>query len=510
RPPRVVPAPAARLDGLPTDPPWRPTISPAEHALAVAEIHRRIERGETYQVNYTFPIEAPFADDPWTLFSHLRRGLGPAGYAAYLDLAPPAGDFAICSASPELFFHRGVPGEDGLRPLVARPMKGTSRRGRYGDEDRTLRGELGTEKNRAENLMIVDMVRNDLGRIAHPGSVRVARLFGVETYPTVHQMTSDVEARSDAPWSEVAAALFPCASITGAPKVRTSRLIRGLETGPRGIYTGSIGYLAPDGRSQMNVAIRTAVVDRRRGVATYGVGGGIVWDSEAEAEWQEARAKALALDPGHRRGVPDGDFELFETLLWRRRRGYFLLERHLQRLSASAAHLGFAADRSAEGALEAAARGFAEDRYRVRLRLRRDGHLSVDAEPFPCTGRRRWRVVLDDRPVDDANPFLFHKTSRREVYDDARARHPDADDVLLWNRRRELTESTVANLVLKVDGRWLTPPIRCGLLAGTYRAELLARGRLHEEVLTVDDLGRAEGIFLVNALRGWLKVALAP
>ena len=288
RRPREVPPPA---QGCPADLVWRPTLSRRRYGEAVARIRSHIAAGDTYQVNYTFPLEASIGDtDPGTLFAALHHAQG-GRYSAYLD----CGRFAVCSASPELFF--ALCGGE----IVARPMKGTARRGRCPEEDRRRAEELlRSEKDRAENVMIVDMMRNDLGKVARPGSVRVRRLFTLETFPTVHQLTSTVSAETAAPVSEILRALFPCASITGAPKISTMRIIRRLEAGPRGVYTGAVGFLAParsgrPRRAQLNVAIRTAAVDRVAGVARYGTGGGIVWDSQAESEYQECRTKALVL-----------------------------------------------------------------------------------------------------------------------------------------------------------------------------------------------------------------------
>lgn len=478
---------------------WQPQLDRDAYGEAIDTIHRAIARGDTYQVNFTFPLEARFTQSPYALFLHLLERQPDARHAAYVDL----GSAAICSVSPELFFSL-----DGRR-IVTRPMKGTTRRGRHLTEDMRHAAALAdSTKDRAENVMIVDMMRNDLGRIAEPGSVRVDRLFEVETHPTVHQLTSTVSARTDASFSELLRALFPCASITGAPKVSTSRIIRRLEAQPRGIYTGSLGYLGPKGpdgpTARFSVAIRTATVDRRTGIARYGTGGGIVWDSRAADEYEECRAKALVL-----RSPPPGRAPLLETLLWRPKSGYFLLGRHLERLGASAQWMGWSLDLDAiEQALQRRARAFVE-RQRVRLVVHRDQPIHIEATPWPCTGRLCWNLALDDRPVDSSDPRLFHKTTDRSPYDDAlaraRRRDPGVDEVLLWNERRELTEGTRANLALDIDGQWYTPALDCGLLPGTYRAELLARGRLREAVLGIEALQEARKILLFNALRGWIR-----
>lgn len=476
---------------------WRPTLAATVYRERVEAVRARIAAGETYQANLTFPMVAELGPDfdpgrdPLALFARLHRAQR-AAHATYLD----TGDFAIVSATPELFF------EQHDDRLLTRPMKGTARRGRFGREDAERRAELRTAKNRAENLMIVDMIRNDLGRVARPGSVRVERLFAEETYPTVHQLVSDVRAETDADPVEVLRALFPCASITGAPKRRTMEILRDLEGGPRGVYTGAVGRIGPGRSARLGVAIRTVTVDRRRRRAVYGVGGGIVWDSDARAEWRECRTKAKVLSVDRPR------FELIETLRWRAKSGYFHLDRHLDRLATSARHFDFRLDRdAARQALLERAEEFPDPvRHRVRLALAEDGAIRVDAQPFPCAGRETWTVVLDDRPVDRDDPFLFHKTTRRRVYEEARARHPHADEVILWNRARNLTEGTRTNLVLRFGDRFLTPELESGLLAGVYRGALLERGRLRTASLGVEALAAADEIHLVNALRGWIRV----
>ncbi len=469
---------------------WRPEISRARYGQALESVLAHIAAGDTYQVNYTFPLTARGDIDPSGLFAAMVAAQR-SKYSAFVDI----GRFAVCSASPELFF--ALQNEH----IVTRPMKGTARRGRYPAEDQRLAAELqASDKNRAENLMIVDMMRNDLGRIAEPGSVTVDELFAVETFPTVHQLTSTVRARTRAPFSELLRALFPSASITGAPKVATSQLIRQLECGPRGLYTGAIGFLGPCRQAQLNVAIRTATIDRQQRVASYGTGGGIVWDSEIESEYEECRAKALVLRPS------PPEFALLETLLWRPRSGFALLERHLERLKASASHFDYAVRCSTvREQLEREALTFTPERHRVRLLAHRDGRLEIDAKPWPCSGREVWSIVLDDRPIDDSDPFLFHKTTQRTVYDTALQRHPEVDEVVLWNARGQLTESTRANLVLEIEGQCWTPVIDCGLLAGTYRAELLARGRIHEAELPISALESADRVFLINSVRGWVR-----
>jgi para-aminobenzoate synthetase/4-amino-4-deoxychorismate lyase len=468
---------------------WRPTLTRGEYARALCAIHEAIGAGEVYQVNYTFRLRAPYEGDLLPLFWQLYERQ-PVPYAAYLD----TGAHAIASLSPELFFAL-----DGER-ITTRPMKGTAPRGLTRADDLQHAERLTRcPKNRAENLMIVDMARNDLGRIARIGSVRVPRLFEAERYATLWQMTSTVVACTDAPLPEIFRALFPAASITGAPKIRATHVIHALERAPRGVYTGAIGVVLPDRRAQFNVAIRTLHYDKVAAQLEYSIGSGIVWDSEQVAEYEECLTKAQVLF------APRPAFELLETLLWRRGRGYFLLEAHLKRLRDSADYFGFAVDADAvRHQLLTVAERFTAPRYRVRLRVNRYGEAQVEHASL-APERRVWRVALAHEPVNPREVFLYHKTTHRQVYERARAARPDCDDVILWNTRGEITESTLANVVVRVDGRYYTPPVACGLLAGVYREHLLQRGLLRERVLTPDDLRRAEAVYLINSVRGRIR-----
>jgi len=485
-------SPRAGMGGVGAD--WRPTLTRGEYEDALCAIHEAIAAGEVYQVNFSFRLRAPFSGDLLPLFWQLYERQ-PVPYAAYLD----TGAHAIASLSPELFFAL-----DGER-ITTRPMKGTAPRGLTLADDLQQAARLTQcPKNRAENLMIVDLARNDLGRIARIGSVRVPRLFKAERYATLWQMTSTVVACTDAPLPEIFRALFPAASITGAPKIRATHVIDALERAPRGVYTGAIGVVLPDRRAQFNVAIRTLHHDKATGQLEYGVGSGVVWDSEQVAEYAECLAKAQVLF------APRPAFELLETLLWRRGRGYFLLEAHLKRLRDSADYFDFAVDADAvRRQLLTVAERFTAPRYRVRLRVNRHGAAQVEYAPL-SPERRVWRVALAHEPVNPREVFLYHKTTHRQVYERALAARPDCDDVLLWNTHGELTESTRANVVVRLDGRYYTPPVECGLLAGVYRGHLLQRGLLRERVLTIDDLRRAEAVYLINAVRGRIRVELVP
>ena len=493
------PRPAAGgLDGRPTVTggyhvgPWVPNRSRPAHLTAIRTIRELIAAGETYQVNHTLRLRSPFRGDPLGLFGDLVRAQR-ADHAAYLDL----GDRAVCSASPELFVRR-----EGRR-LTSKPMKGTIGRHPDPEFDALASAHLArSEKDLAENTMIVDMVRNDLSRIADPHSVRVPALHTVETYPTLHTMTSTVVADSDAGPAEVFAALFPAASITGAPKVRTTEVIETLEGDGRGVYTGAVGAMAPHGTMEFNIAIRTVWVDRERGTAEYGVGGGIVWDSDPAEEWREVEHKSRVL------GRARSDFRLLETMAWTPDGGVELRDRHLTRMAGSARHFGFEFDaRRVGGLLDALSDDpTCNGPRRLRLLGAPDGDVELQVAEAPEPVVEPWDVPVDVVPVPSGHEFLFHKTTVREVYDDARARFPGAPDVLLFNEVGELTETTIGNLVLDLDGDLVTPPVSCGLLPGTFRAELLATGAVAERVVGRADLDRARAAWMVNSVRGWVPI----
>ncbi len=470
---------------------WRMSIGRDAYRAKIEAIRRQIAAGNTYQVNFTARQLAEDVTDPWQLFLAMATD---APYAACVECA----DHTIVSASPELFFER-----DG-DSLVCRPMKGTAPRGLRPAEDRALGERLRrSPKDRAENVMIADLLRNDLGRVAEPGTVRAMALCEIEKYRTVWQLTSTVRARSRAPTSEVFRALFPCASVTGAPKIASMRLIAELEDTPREIYTGAIGWLAPGERARFSVAIRTAWIDRITHAAVYGVGGGIVWDSDADAEYRECLDKARILAGGSR----PRPFRLLETLLWSRAGTWFLLDAHLARLADSAGYFGFSFDRArVVAALTALAARLPEEVRRVRLLLSRDGAVQLETYAIAPAAPRRVRLAA--APVDRDDPFLYHKTTVRDVYETARAGGGDCDDVLLWNADGELTESTIANLVVRLDGRLVTPPVECGLLPGTLRARLLEEGRIHERRIRIAELRDADEIWLVNSVRGWMRCHL--
>ncbi|HEX6260489.1 MAG TPA: bifunctional anthranilate synthase component I family protein/class IV aminotransferase, partial [Woeseiaceae bacterium] len=475
---------------------WSFSGTRENYLATVGKIKRQIEVGNTYQVNYTIRQHAREVHDAWALFLAMATD---APYAAYID----CGDHAIVSASPELFFEL-----KGDR-LLCRPMKGTAPRGMTAAEDKERRCQLHeSAKDRAENVMIADMVRNDLGRIAMPGSVQTPSLYDIEKYRTVWQMTSTVTASTKSSVCDVLRALFPSASVTGAPKVASMKLIAALEDSPREVDTGAIGYLGPGRHARFNVAIRTAVIDRRTRTGVYGVGGGIVWDSNPEDEFQECvnKARVLAETRAHT------GFSLLETMLWTADRGFLLLDEHLARLEASAGYFDFPFNRAAIEA-ELAATGVAQapgQKYRLRLLMARNGDIQTEVQAL-CEGDagRQWRLALANSPVDTRDAFLYHKTTRRDVYENALAAAGNCDDVLLWNEDGYITETGIGNVVVRLAGRLWTPPVECGLLAGTFRGKLLREGVLGLRKVAVTELAEAEAIFLINSVRGWISCRLA-
>ncbi len=473
---------------------WRAEISEEKYIKKIKRIKEYLRSGDTYQVNFTLRLHTDFPDEPFALFAAMLRSQRGAGYPAFIETE----DYAICSVSPELFFSR----VDNKVTLC--PMKGTAKRGKTLEDDNKLCNELQcSEKNRAENVMIVDMIRNDLGRVAVPGSVRADELFTIERYPTVLQMISTVTGESTASLSELISALFPCASITGAPKRRTMEIIDELEESPRGIYTGSIGIIKPGGDARFNVAIRTAVIDKKEQSAIYGAGGGIVWDSVPEEEYNELLTKADVLTAD----IPD--FSLLETILLDNDK-YYLLDYHLERLQTSAEYFNIEFSlQQCRMMLEQVVGKYSGKTARVRLLVSCDGEISVDDTPFVKTEYScNWRIVPAEFPVNPENVFLYHKTTNREIYVCAKECDYQADDVLLWNENGEITESTIANVVIEIDGEKFTPPVRCGLLPGVFRRYLLEEGIIKERTITMEDVRNAGQLWLINSLRGWIPAEL--
>ncbi|MBN1378411.1 MAG: aminodeoxychorismate synthase component I [Gammaproteobacteria bacterium] len=484
-----------KLDSLPNalDPDyasgdWQPSVTQLQYFEAINKIKQHIRAGDSYQINYTHKLQADFYGDPWAFFIKLCD-VQCVHYSAYLDL----GRYQILSVSPELFLQRK--GDH----LLSKPMKGTTARGLTAAKDAANVNWLrNSKKNRAENLMIVDMLRNDMGRIASVGSVKISSLFDVESYSTVHQMTSSVESISSASIAEIFAAMFPCASVTGAPKAKTMQLIKQLEPDARGIYTGSIGFIKPDGSAQFNVAIRTALIDSEKNIAEYGVGGGIVWDSDAASEYEECEVKAGAL----RRA--SSDFKLLETLLWRVDDGYFLFDEHLQRLQAGADFFALKIDLPyIKQKLQQFSSAFQSD-SRVRLTVAAENLVELRADVVDSLHGRT--VVLDNQRSNTDSVFCLHKTNQRSLYTNALLRNRDFDDVILFNLDGLITETAVANIVVEMEGRLFTPAQNAGLLAGVFREHLLTKDVVTEAPISRDQLLQASRVWLINSVRGWMPL----
>lgn len=459
-----------------------PVISWLDYEQKIDSIKDYLQQGDSYQVNFTHRLTGSTDADPLAIFSGMSHAQRDA-YSVYLE----TDDYCICSVSPELFFER-------IDDCIAtQPMKGTRGRGRFAEEDASLRAELkSSAKDQAENLMIVDMVRNDLGRIAEPGTVSTHDMFAIKRYETVWQQVSSVSAKTAAPLAEIFTALFPCASVTGAPKTRTMQIIRELEAGPRGVYTGAIGVVKPGGDARFSVAIRTLVIDKKNGDAIYGVGGGIIWDSDAADEWQESLTKSEVLND--RRPV----FQLLETMRYEPGPGVFLREHHLDRLRQSANFFGFKCDLAqANEVLDSIE---SPELIRVRMLLDRQGNFSIEQLPIPQSSGPV-KLKLASSPICSEDTFLFHKTTHRTMYEKAKADSGECDDVILWNEAQELTETTISNLYLEIDGKLLTPIQESGLLAGTYRQWMLDEGRAKPARLVKSDLARASKIYVSNSVR---------
>ena len=499
------PSPAG--PGAPDSPRWD-SDWPREHYLAQARTAQQaMAAGECYQINLTTGLHGSLHGAPATWMTALCQQQ-PDGYLLWLADTGRQ----VLSASPELFFDWQPSDAGGV--LRCRPMKGTAARASDPADDQAAREQLrASAKERAENVMIVDLLRNDLGRIAQTGSVRVERLLEVEAWPTVWQMTSTIAAQAlpRTGLLQVLDALFPCGSITGAPKRQAIRHIAALEGRRRGPYCGALGVVRPGGHATFNVPIRTLALQRDPAPgaeppwrARYGVGSGLTVYADPAAEWRELLTKSRLL---HRVSEP---FALLETMRLEKGR-YARPDLHLQRLAQSAAHFGYPLDLPrVQQALDTLRGAHGQGLWRVRLQLAADG--GIDAQAFamaPTAGPVRVALAPRALDTDDAlQEFILHKTTRRAHYEALAPTDPALFDHLLYNLRGEITEFTRGNVAVLRDGQWWTPPLSCGLLAGTYRRELLEQGRLHEAVITLAELAQAQGLAFFNGLRGWLEAEL--
>lgn len=461
----------------------------------ISALKELIINGDTYQVNFTDRFEFDFNGDAVDLYFDLRQQQH-VPFGAYINI----GDSQILSFSPELFFRRN--GKD----ITTKPMKGTSKRGKYLNEDVQLSEWLqNDEKNRSENLMIVDLLRNDIGRICEPGSVYVNEMFSVEKYETVLQMTSTVNGtlKIEIDYYEIFKSLFPCGSVTGAPKIRTMQIIHELEQQQRGVYCGAIGFISPEQEAVFNVAIRT--IELTDGKGSMGVGSGIVFDSIPEKEFEECSLKAAFLL------TKQPDFQLLETILWKN--GFLFLEQHLLRMKNSAEYFFIPFHRNnINDSLKLSERSFDPQKtYRVRLLLSKSGSAFIEAKEIIEQQILPIIKIASDR-TNSNDKFLYHKTTFRELYNRywEKAQTESIKDYIFLNERKEITEGAITNLFIQKNAKLFTPPLSCGLLNGVYRQEVLRTNpTASEKILTLADIHTADALYICNSVRGWLKVTLS-
>jgi para-aminobenzoate synthetase/4-amino-4-deoxychorismate lyase len=487
-----------------------------DYLEAIHRIKSYIEAGDTYQVNYTLKLLFDFAGSIPEFYMSMRRNQS-VSYSGMIK----NGESTILTFSPELFFRK-----KGSQ-IDVRPMKGTMLRGRTNEEDREFADFLHHDiKNRSENVMIVDLLRNDLGRLSRMGGVNVQSLFDVETYETLHQMTSSIrgEMNSRISLEEMFKALFPCGSVTGAPKIRTMEIIRELEAEDRGVYCGAIGFISPEGDAVFNVPIRTVVLQGDKG--EMGIGSGIVWDSDPVGEWEESLLKGRFLTQ------PAPEFRLIETMLWQPESGYWLLDRHLDRLARSAEYFFYTCDlKKIKADLNELAKGFSSkkslQKQRVRLTLSKQGELELTGSELPdgllpeinpveilqqAENLDTPTVVFSARNSDSKSPYLYHKTTLRELYDNERD-HAVARgfyEVLFVNEKGEVTEGSYTNIYLQKNGKLVTPPVSCGLLPGVLRNHLLHEypDLVEEAPFIMKDIEQSDALYVGNSVRGLVRVIL--
>ena len=471
-------------------------INKSDYKKKIDLIKTHIKNGDVYQVNFTDKLSFDFHGSAVSLYQDLKKKQ-PVPYGAFIKTASDN----ILSLSPELFFRIND------KTITTEPMKGTVKRGRTNSEDKEIINWLKNDlKNTAENLMIVDLLRNDFGKIAESGSIKVKKLFKVEKYPTLFQMTSTVEAKLKPQFNivDIFKNIFPCGSITGAPKISAMKLIDTLEQDTRGIYTGAIGYISPDGESVFNVAIRNLHLKKNKGI--MGVGSGIVYDSIAKDEYNECILKTSFLTK------PPIDFELIETILWDK--SYFLLEDHLKRLLESSKYFYFKinTDYIKNYLIKISKKFTANIKYKVRLLLKQDSQLNIESTLIQTTpDNKNAEIYLSDIRTDSSNPFLFHKTTNRGIYNSVlkEAVSKGYEDAVFLNEKNQLTEGTIHNIFIFLNGKYYTPPVESGLLNGVYRQYMFKKMKnVHEKILTIDDLSKAEKIFLTNSVKGIYEVSI--
>ena len=482
---------------------FTPEISKKEYNFAFKKIKNLIEKGDCYQVNFSFGLKNQSKPNAPGLF-RMMHAHQPGKFSSYIK----TNTFSICSISPELFFSLNQ------NRLVSVPMKGTSRRGLWYEQDISFMKYLKTSpKEKSENVMIVDMVRNDMGKIAQDGSVKVVSLFDVERYPTLLQMTSTIECTTDKNISQIFSALFPGASITGAPKIRASEIIYDIEKSPRKIYTGAIGFIAPERKARFSIAIRTLLIDEKHKTTEYRIGSGIVWNSDVQKEWDECHTKANILKKNTK------NFSLIETLLWQPDTHFYLLEEHLQRLKNSAEYFLFSidpdqikkkiTDYGKSLTLTHSNHINVSDKqdHKVRVLVSNNGEVHIESYKLKKNPEKYFAGIAE-KPVDNSDIFLYHKTTNRDAYERALINFKKGHDLLFYNHKGELTESSTANIVCKIDGVLFTPPVECGLLSGVYRNFLLQKKQVKEKKIHIKELRQASRIYLINSVRKMWEIVL--
>ena len=466
---------------------WQEVTFAADYEKAISQIHHHLRQGDTYQVNYTVQLKQDLSANPFAIYNRMVVEQ-EAGYNAYVE----HDEMAVISMSPELFF------EQNDRELTTRPMKGTTQRGVTDQEDLAQASWLEQDpKNRSENMMIVDLLRNDMNRISEVGSEYVERLCQVEQYSTVWQMTSTIKSqlRLDVDLVAIFRSLFPCGSITGAPKIATMEIIKNLEPQPRGVYCGTIGLLLPNGRRIFNVAIRT--IQLHKGQAIYGVGGGITWDSTWESEYREVHQKAAVLYRKQAR------FQLITTGKISQKRLLFE-DQHLERLTKASRYFAYPFDpeelrQKIEEECQACD---SHQDYRLRISLSKSGEMELSRQVLTPLSPTFCKAKLCLQEADLNQAFTYFKTTHRPHLSLGK------QEIIYHNAAGELLETSIGNLVLKIDGKLYTPPINLGILSGIYRQHLLGKGQVEEKILTLADLNQAEAVYGCNAVRGLYELLL--
>lgn len=471
---------------------WIPNISKQVYKEKFSTIQQHLRKKATNQVNYTIRMHAHFEGDAFSFYEQLKRAQA-ANYTCYVQTE----EHHIVSASPELFFRI----KEGK--VITRPMAGTAKRGKTHEEDKKNREALRqSEKNKVENKLIVDLLCKDLEHVAKKGTVKIPQLYEIEQYPTVFQMTSTVTAdlKTDSHLTDIFQALFPSASMTGDPKDKTMEIIREVETSPRGVYSGAIGYITPQQEAVFNVPIRTVVIHDETGHAEYGVGGGITINSTSDDEYDEILTKAAVLKDKR------STFQLLESM--RLENGeYFLFEEHLNRLVNSSQYFKIPIEmKYIINVLDDYAKKHTVGVQKVRLLVSETGSVQVEGEEISLAKSTSRPVTLATSPIMKENIFLYHKTTNRSVYENHKVTEQDIYDTLLWNEENELTEFTNGNLVVEWGGSYYTPPVSCGLLPGTFRSYLLKEQIIEEKILKKNDLGKFTRIWFINSVRKWVPI----